>query len=120
MQEYLDNAKKFITSFTKKAVKKSSEVYENTKLSIKISNIKTDIEEEYKKIGKIVYEKYKGKEISSDDAEAICSKIDLLFGKIDDLNQKMAENKDVHICPACGAEVSPESTFCANCGEKIE
>ncbi len=119
MQEYLENAKKTISSITKKAVKKSSEVYENTKISFKISGIKSDIEDEYVKIGRIVYQKYKGNDISTDDAESICAKIDSLFAEIEELNAQLAQNKNINVCPTCGAENLSGNTFCANCGEKL-
>ena len=119
MQEYVETAKKSITSATKKVIKKSSEVYEVTKLSLKISSIKDDIDDEYKKIGKIIYDNYKGSEVSSDEVEKICDEIEKLKIQVKELSEQLAEVKNVAVCPNCGAEISKESSFCAKCGEKV-
>lgn len=119
MQEYVENAKKTITSATRKVIKKSSEMYEVTKLSLKISALKGDIEEKYKEIGEIAYKSYKGDEITSESAEELFAKIDEINSKIDEYSKKLAAAKNNAVCPYCGAELSKDSTYCASCGEKI-
>lgn len=120
MQEYVENAKKAVTSATKKVVKKSGEIYEATKISLKISALKSDIDEKYCEIGKAAYKSYKGEEISSELAEKTFAEIDEINEKINELSAKLSEIKDVNICPSCGAEISKSSAFCAKCGEKID
>lgn len=120
MQEYVENAKKVFTSATKKVLRKSSEIYETTKVSLKISSLKGDIDAKYAEIGKAAYKSYKGEEISSDTAEKLFAEIDEINSQIAELSQKLSDMKDVVICPECGSEISKDSVFCANCGERIE
>ncbi len=120
MQEYVENAKKVLTSATKKVLRKSSEIYETTKVSLKISSLKSDIDAKYAEIGKAAYKSYKGEEISSDAAEKLFMEIDKINDEIAELSQKLSDMKDVVICPECGSEISKDSMFCANCGERIE
>lgn len=119
MQEYVETAKKTITSATRKVIKKSSEMYEVTKLSLKISALKGDIEEKYKEIGEIAYKGYKGGDVTSETAESLFAEIDEINSQIDEYSKKLAEAKNTAVCPYCGAEISKDSTYCASCGEKI-
>jgi len=40
--------------------------------------------------------------------------------KIAELQAKILEIKNAMKCPGCGAEVSAETVFCANCGTKLK
>ena len=120
MQEYVETAKKVVTSATKKVVKKSAEIYETTKVSLKISALKSKIDEKYCEIGKIAYKGYKGESVSPDAADKLFAEIDGINENISELSSKLSEMKDVKVCPSCGAEISKTSTFCAECGEKID
>lgn len=119
MHEYLETAKKTLLTATRKVVKKSSEVYDVTKLSLKISSLEDEADKKYNEIGKLIYSNFKGFEISSEDVERLCAEIDVIKGNIDDISRQISELKNATICPECGAEVSKNSTFCAKCGEKI-
>lgn len=120
MNEYVEKAKKTFSSFGRKAIRKSTEVYEITKTSVKISSIKEAINEEYKKIGEIVYKNYRGQDVPSGELEEICGKIEELNSQIEDLSVNLANLKNLTSCPVCGAEITKDSTFCAKCGEKID
>ena len=120
MQEYVETAKKTITNTTKKVVEKSMEIYEATKLSLKIASLKDDIEKKYIKMGDLMYKKYKGEEVGAEDVEVICGEVDGINAEIDKLSQLLAEVKKLSVCASCGAEISKTSSFCAKCGAKID
>lgn len=120
MQEYVENAKKAVALATKKVVRKSAEVYGTAKISLKISALKSDVDEKYCQIGKIAYKSYKGENVSSDAADVLFGELDSIYEKISELSAKLAEMKNVRTCPSCGSEISDNSTFCAECGEKID
>ena len=50
MHEYLETAKKTLLTATRKVVKKSSEVYDVTKLSLKISSLNDETDKKYTEI----------------------------------------------------------------------
>lgn len=119
MNEYVEKAKKILTATSHKVLRKSSKIYSTTKLSLQVSNLKAEIDENYKKIGEIFYASYKGDSASGEEAELICKKIEELKEEIDTISAQISEIKDVDVCKNCGAEVSKDSAYCAKCGEEI-
>ena len=119
MSNTFDDVKKTLQSAANKAVKKTGEIYEYTKLSLNVSGIKNDIDELYKQIGKSVYTHYKDDDFSIDDISSLCEAIEKKNEEIEGIQSKLAELKNVTLCPECGAAVSADSTFCAKCGAKL-
>lgn len=119
MQEYVETAKKVVTKATKKVVKKSSEIYELSKLSLKINAAKAEIEERYAEIGKMIYESYKDDTAPPEKLHELCEKIDGKFQLIEELSLQLAELKNVQTCPQCGAQIMKNSVFCAKCGKEL-
>lgn len=119
MNEYVKNAKDFIAGATHKVVEKSGTLYSTTKLSLKISKIKGAIDENYKKIGEIVYSNYSGADVDAVDAETLCAEIQNMYNEIDELSAEIAKLKGSVVCEVCGAEVQKGNSFCAKCGKEI-
>ena len=118
-KEYFESAKKIFVSTTQKVAEKSGEVYSTTKLSLKISKLKGEIEKRYTKIGEIVYANYKGDEVSGEDVETLCTEIENIYENIDELSAEIAKIRDAVVCPVCGSEIKKGSSFCAKCGAEI-
>ena len=119
MNEYVESAKKVVESATKKVIKKSGDIYSTTKLYFQISKLKGEVDECYKKIGKLFYASYRGDEASGDEADMLCKQIDEINEHIDLISAQISEIKDVIICQNCGAEVKKGSQYCAKCGAEI-
>ena len=82
-------------SFTKAAIKTketSENMVEIAKLKYKIAEIKSDIDDNYKKIGKLVYNADENADISEEIA-AVCTEISALSEKMDDMQRIVAEVK---------------------------
>jgi len=111
---FIDNLKKF----GKDVAQKSSEMVETTKLNMSISQEKEKITRLYTEIGSLVYKEYKaGNDVGFGEK---CVQIAEAEGKIEELQKKIMEIKNTTKCPGCGAEVSTETVFCAQCGTKIK
>lgn len=119
MNEYVKNAKDFLAGATQKVVEKSGTLYSTTKLSLKISKLKAEIDENYKKIGNIVYSNYAGKDIEADDVETLCAAIQNMYNEIDEVSAEIAKLKGAIVCDVCGSEIQKGSSFCAKCGREI-
>lgn len=117
--------------FFNKLSKKASEAYKvtadktgkiakETKLKLKMNELKSQINDIYEEIGKKVYEKHiREEEISiKDDLEESCTKIDVLSDEIDDILKQCLDLKDKKICPKCYTEIEKQEKFCHICGEK--
>lgn len=93
-----------------------------SKLKIRVAQKEDLIEEEYKQIGKLVYQNWR-KSGSPQEQEAgvaeICQRINGVREEIDELNNRINEAKGIKEC-SCGELVSLETKFCPECGRKIE
>lgn len=119
MEKFFEDIKKSFSRAADKVAKKSGEVLEISKLTFAISGANSDINSEYEKIGKMIYNGYKENVVSSDDVTTHCEAIDAKLAEIETYRQKLNELKCSKTCPVCNAEVSRTSTFCAKCGEKL-
>ncbi len=119
MNEYVKNAKDFLAGATQKVVEKSGTLYSTTKLSLKISKLKSEIDENYKKIGTMAYYNYIGKEVEADDVETLCAQIQSMYNEIDEISAEIAKLKGTLVCDVCGSEIQKGSSFCAKCGKEI-
>lgn len=90
-----------------------------------ISNLKESIEQEqkniekyYQNLGKLYYE-LKGNE-AEPELEELVTLIRSSYGKIDEMNEKIAELENVQKCPVCGTPLESDMIFCVGCGTKVE
>lgn len=116
--------------FFNKLSKKTSEAFETAKekttkisgelkLKSKISDCKDKIEEQYKEIGKIVYEKMKiGEDASKEEVTPKCEEIERLKNEIEKAQAEILALKDIKKCSDCGAELELDAEFCSKCGSK--
>lgn len=119
MEKIFEDMKKTISSAARTVARKSGKIMETSKITLAISGANSDIKEEYEKIGELIYKSYKNGEASIPDIAAHCELIDAKLEQIEQYREKLGRLKNVKLCPACKAQLSSESTFCAKCGEKL-
>ena len=122
---------KKIRSGAGKVAKEADRAVDIKRIEMQISSIKKQIEEEYEKLGQIVYENDLTVE-ENDDTPAIIEKINELKMEISEKEKEVEEIKNKAVepspdvstgkqfCSECGAENNPESKFCSSCGAKME
>ena len=115
-------------AFFDKLGKKASEAYKitadktgklakETKIKFKMSDLKSQINDIYQEIGKTVYEKHvKKEEITINELEEQCTKIDVLTDEIADLEKQTLELRDKKLCSNCFKEIEKNAKFCPSCG----
>lgn len=116
--------------FFSKLGKKASQTYQVTKekavnlseelkLKGKINDLKDKIEDEYKEIGKTVYNEVKdGKDVSKEEIIEICESISKYKDEIEKLQADILALKNVVKCSNCGVELDLGDPFCYKCGAK--
>ena len=89
---------------------------------MKIGELKSQINDIYKEIGKKVYENHvrEEKENLEKELEEECTKIDVLSAEIESNLKQCLELKDKKQCPQCFAEIEKNVKFCPECGAKQE
>lgn len=107
--------KKHVTKTALKAKEVSGNMVEIAKYKLKLSEIKSDIDDKYIQIGKLVY---KGDETSdiTEKLEKICDDITELKTIADDIQKSIDENLNRKTCPKCNAKADKECDFCPKCG----
>ena len=113
-----EKIKSSITKTMLKTKETSTNMVEVAKAKYKLSEIKSDIDDKYIEIGKIVYRD------DDDDAtsriEEICNEITELKSKADDLQVIVDDIMNKNSCPNCGEKVDKKYTYCPKCGTNFD
>ena len=99
---------------------KTGKIAKETKIKLKMNELKTQVHELYEEIGRKVYEKHVREEDISikKDLEEECTRIDVLSDEIESLLKQCLDLKDKKQCPKCYVEIEKDMNFCYNCGQK--
>ena len=120
--EFFDKLGKKASEAYKVTADKTGNLAKEAKLSMKISELKSQINDIYKEIGECVYQKHTrdGEYDISKEIEEKCTKIDVLSDEIDSNLKQCLELKDKRQCPNCFAEIEKDVKFCPKCGSPIK
>ena len=123
--EFFDKLGKKATEAYKITADKTGKIAKETKLKLKISELRRNVEDVYEEIGKKVYESHIreedfAKEEIKQEIEGLCVKIDVLSDEIEDLLEQCLELRDKKQCKNCFVEMDKEYKYCPNCGELQE
>lgn len=120
--EFFDKLGKKASEAYKVTADKTGKLAKEAKLRMKMGELKSEINDIYEEIGKIVYENHvkEEKEDITNELEEQCTKIDCLSDEIDSILKQCLELKDKRKCPNCYAEIEKDVKFCPKCGTKQE
>lgn len=101
---------------------KTGELAKEAKLKLKMSNLKSQINDIYLDIGAKIYEKHLLKEDINikNDLEEECTKIDILTNQIEEILNECLELNNKKQCLKCFAKIDKDCKFCPECGTKQE
>ncbi len=99
---------------------KATDVYNTSKINLKILDLTTDIEIIYKEIGRLIYAAHTNEETSTESLDEMLDTIDEKKRQIEELRASVASDKATKICPSCGRENEGDSNFCSGCGQTFE
>lgn len=118
--DWFESVKGNVKKTTEKAVAKSNELLEATKLRFSVNEVESQIDELSKQLGEKLYQDYKkGAEIG-EEYLIFCRDIDNKNAALAILNEQIAKTKNMKKCSKCGKENALEANYCISCGEKIE
>ncbi len=118
--EFFDKLGKKASEAYKITADKTGKLAKETKMKLKIGELRTQVADIYEQIGEKVYEKHvREEEISiKEDLDEECTKIDVLSNEIDSLLKQCLALKDKKQCQKCYKEIEKDNNFCPNCGAK--
>ncbi len=115
----LESLKKAVTQTAKDAAKASGDLVEQTKLKLKAIEIKDEIEGRYEKIGELYYAVVEHELDCGEKIEELVDEIRALKSDLELVEAEIKKNKRTVKCSACASENDAESSYCANCGNKL-
>ncbi len=118
--EFFDKLGKKASEAYRVTADKTGKIAKETKLKIKMGDLKSKINDIYEEIGKIVYEKHVKKEQIDIEKDLIeqCTNIDVMSDEIESLLKECLELKDKKQCSKCFTEIEKDAKFCPYCGMK--
>ena len=101
---------------------KTGKLAKEAKLKLKMSNLKSQINDIFLDIGAKIYEKHLLKEDINikNDLEEECTKIDILTNQIEEILNECLELNNKKQCLKCFAKIDKDCKFCPECGTKQE
>lgn len=120
--DFFDKLGKKASEAYRATADKTGKIAKETKLKIKMGELKSKINDIYEEIGKIVYEKHIKKEQIDIEKDLIeqCTNIDVMSDEIEALLKECLELKDRKQCPKCFTEIEKDAKFCPKCGMRQE
>lgn len=111
---FFDEIGKKITQTGQKAVQKTKDIADITKLNANVSDEEKKIHSLYNQIGQL-YVSVHGDNPET-DFEALVNQLKLSIEKTDTLKKQIQDIKGVIRCANCGAEIPNNAVFCSSCG----
>lgn len=99
---------------------KTQEVVELTKLHLQVTQLKSDIDANYQKLGEIVFELNKAGTQNDELIHMCVSEIQSQLDELAALNHKIDEMKNVVKCPQCMAANPVGALYCSRCGFSLK
>ena len=118
--EILNKVKSTAVQVGNKAATFGKGVVSKTQTNIRIMDLNSQIDTEYKNAGKLLYAIHCGEEVDSGAIDEVLAVIDEKAAQLEELKGQLAKAKAEYTCPVCGKNVGKTAAFCSACGAKIE
>lgn len=120
--EFFDKIGKKASEAYKVTADKTGKMAKEAKLKMKTAELKSQVNDIYKEIGKKVYEKHIREENIDikTELEEECTKIDVLSAEIESNLKECLDLRDKKKCQKCFKEIDKNMNFCPECGTKQE
>ena len=102
------------------ACQKTGEVVTTEKQKFNIASLKARREKDYADLGKIYFELVKNDADLADNIRNLVDAIQEKNDKIASLNAEIQNIKNKLVCPYCNSYVNVSSSYCNNCGKKLD
>lgn len=101
------------------AGKKTDDVVELSKLKYQSSQLSNELRSLYEKLGCAVYSMMKSEYDNNELIDSLASEIEEVKNALQEINGKIADKKELKLCPACGAKNDKEAFYCMKCGNRL-
>ena len=98
---------------------KAQEVAEQAKLRMQITQMKSQIDANYLKLGEIIYELNKSGTQNEELVGMCVAEIETQLAELAELKDKLDEMRKVLRCPDCMSENPRDALYCSHCGASL-
>ena len=102
-----------------KAGEKTGELVEVYRLKLACVGLNTNLEKQYQKLGRIVYDMIKTEQNNEEAVFQCVDEIDALIAELRDITEKVDGLKG-NICPVCKRANLEDAAFCSFCGASLK
>ncbi len=117
---FLDDAISKTKEVLDVACQKTGEVVTTEKQKFAIASLKSKREKDFADLGRIYFELVKQKDDLDDNTRNLIDAITEKNEEIKRLNEDIQNIKNKKICLNCGTALDVNSTYCNNCGIKLD
>lgn len=118
-EDFFEGLRQTLTETAEAVGKKTEDLVEIQKLRSKLRCAQRDVEQEYKKIGGMIYHRFITGEVMDEELAQMCENIMELKNQAARYQEELANRKGQNICPACGSSNPKDAAFCMHCGTVI-
>lgn len=115
---FFDEIGKKISHTGQEAVKQTKIMANVAKYNGNIGTLEKKIQEIFLQLGRQYFQEHQN-DFEAEYAAQI-TEVNKCLKEIEELRDKIQQEKGVTICSKCGAEVNSNSVFCSSCGAKVE
>lgn len=100
--------------------KRAERLVDISKLRVNAAEINGDISKKYEALGRLVYDSVKAGATPEGMVDEYVEGIDVLYLKLDEINEKINVLSNKSACPICGTKNGEDALFCSHCGTKLK
>lgn len=101
------------------AGRKTGELVETTKLKVEIAELQKEIASLYEGLGRLIYDGKKSGESVDDMVDACIAHLEEQNAYLEELQDRILENKNAVRCAGCGAINDDSFRYCSQCGKTL-
>lgn len=101
------------------AGRKTGELVETTKLKMEIAELQKEIASLYEGLGRLLYDGRKSESSIDDMIDSCIAHLEEQNAYLEELQDRLLENKNAVRCTACGAVNDDDARYCNKCGKEF-
>ncbi len=111
----ISNAASNAADYTVKETEKLTNI---AKAKYKLSNLKNKLDQLYRNVGELCYDKHTGESAEEVSFDELFSEIAETLEEIDKLELYIAKLRCDNVCEKCGSKLNRDMLFCPRCGHR--
>lgn len=117
--DFFNNLRQTLSDTAEVVGKKTEELLEVQKLRNRIRTAQRQVEQDYRKLGHMVFERFVEGEAMDLELSEVCDHLIQVRNQIASFEEELARKKGQCICPACGKANPTSAAFCMFCGASM-